>query len=90
MGTAACAQVPENKDYVSVREAAWRSSMSEKTIRNIIRNDALPHYRNGRSGKILLLWSDFVACLERRKAQLLEDGDPLLSVLRDMNRKARQ
>ena len=89
MGTTVCKQVPVNKDYLSVREAAWRSSMSEKTIRNIIRDDALPHYRNGKSGKILLQWSDFVSCMERRNRQLVQD-DHLLSILRDMKGKARQ
>ena len=81
MRTTARATMRENKDYVSVREAAWRSSMSEKTIRNIIRNDALPHYRNGGSGKILLRWPDFVAWMERRKVQLKHD-DHLLRILK--------
>lgn len=81
MSTTARAEIPENKDYVSVREAAWWSSMSEKTIRNIIRNDALPHYRNGGSGKILLRWPDFVAWMERRKVQLKHD-DHLLRILK--------
>jgi len=43
MSTTARAKIPENKDYVSVREAAYRSSISGKTIRNSIRNDAGPH-----------------------------------------------
>jgi hypothetical protein len=85
MGTTACATIPENRDYVSVREAAWRSSMSEKTIRNIIRNDALPHYRNGKSGKILLRWPDFVAWMERQKVQLKHD-DHLLRILKKMKK----
>src|SRR5690242_16248709 len=32
----------EADGFVSIREVARRSSMSEKTIRNFIRNDALP------------------------------------------------
>ena len=88
MGTTACATMRENKDHVSVREAAWRSSMSEKTIRNIIRNDALPHYRNGGSGKILLRWPDFVAWMERRRIQLMHD-DHLLGILGRMEKARR-
>jgi hypothetical protein len=88
MGTTACATMRENKDYVSVREAAWRSSMSEKTIRNIIRNDALPHYRNGGFGKILLRWPDFVAWMERQRIQLMHDGH-LLGILKKMGKARR-
>ena len=69
------------EDYLTIREIARRSSMSEKSIRNIIRNDALPHYRNGGSGKILLRWPDFVAWMERRKVQLKHD-DHLLRILK--------
>jgi hypothetical protein len=76
-------------EFIDVREVSRRCSLSDKSIRKIIKDDALPHYRNGRSGKILLLWSDFVACMERRKAQL-ENDDSLLSILRDMTKKAKR
>ena len=78
----------EADDYITVREVARRSSMSERSIRNIIRNDALPHYRKSRSGKILLRWTDFAAWMERRRIELKHD-DHLLSILRDM-RKAKR
>jgi hypothetical protein len=81
--------IAESEEYIDVREVSRRCSLSDKSIRKIIRSDALPHYRNGRSGKILLLWSDFVACMERRKTQL-ENDDNLLSILRDMTKKARR
>jgi predicted DNA-binding transcriptional regulator AlpA len=84
-GTAcATATIPETDNYISVREVARRSSMSEKSIRNFIRNDALPHYRNSRSGKIWLRWIEFVAWMERRRIELKQD-DSLLGILRDMN-----
>jgi len=72
-------------DYIGIREAARRASMSEKTIRKLIRNDALPHYRGGKSGKILLRWADFVEWMERRKI-ILKHDDRLLSILRDMGK----
>ena len=75
----------QEDDYIGIREAARRASMSEKTIRKLIRSDALPHYRGGRSGKILLRWADFVEWMERRKIVLKHD-DHLLSVLRDMGK----
>jgi hypothetical protein len=75
------------EEYIDVREVSRRCSLSDKSIRNIIRNDALPHYRNGKAGKILLRWSDFVMSMERRKTEL-ENDDNLLSILRDMTKKA--
>ena len=75
----------QQDDYIGIREAARRASMSEKTIRKLIRNDALPHYRGGRSGKILLRWADFVEWMERRKI-ILKHDDRLLSILRDMGK----
>ena len=75
--------VSENDDFITVREVARRSSMSEKSIRDIIRNDALPHYRRSASGKILVRWSDFEAWMERRRIELKHD-DCLLGILRDM------
>ena len=79
--------VSETDGYITVREVARRSSMSEKSIRDFIRNDALPHYRKSRSGKILLRWSDFAAWMERRRIELGHDNH-LLRILRDM-KKAR-
>ena len=77
------------EEFIDVREISRRCSLSDKSIRKFIRDDALPHYRNGRSGKILLRWSDFVMCIERRKAQI-ENDDSLLGILRDMTRKAQR
>ena len=74
--------------FVSIREVARRASMSEKSIRNYIRNAALPHYRNSRSGKIWLRWIEFVAWMERRRIELKHD-DALLGILRDMSAKGR-
>jgi predicted DNA-binding transcriptional regulator AlpA len=82
------AAVSEDKGYITIREVARRSSMSEKSIRNFIRNDALPHYRNSRSGKIWLRWTEFVEWMERRRIEFKHD-DQLLSILRDMNMNAR-
>ncbi len=81
--------VLEDEGYITVREVARRSSMSEKSIRNFIRNDALPHYRNSRSGKIWLRWIEFVEWMERRRIELKHD-DNLLSILRDMNAKGKR
>ena len=75
----------QEDDYIGIREAARRASMSEKPIRKLIRNDALPHYRGGKSGKILLRWADFVKWMERRKI-ILKHDDRLLSILRDMGK----
>ena len=75
-------------DFVSIREAALRSSMSEKSVRNIIRDEALPHYRRSGSGKIWLRWADFAEWMERRRIELKRD-DCVLDILRDMARKAR-
>jgi len=76
--------VPEDDGYLSVRDVARRSSMCERSIRSLIRNDALPHYRFSRSGKIWLRWSEFVGWMERRRIELKQD-DCLLGILRDMN-----
>jgi len=73
----------DDEGYITVREVARRSSMSEKSIRNFIRNDALPHYRNSRSGKIWLRWREFEGWMESRRIELKHD-DHLLSILRDM------
>ena len=83
----ATAAIPEDEGYITIREVARRSSMSEKSIRNFIRNDALPHYRNSKSGKIWLRWIEFVEWMERRRIELKHD-DCLLGILRDM-RKAK-
>jgi len=71
-------------EFIGVREAARRSSMSEKLIRSFITNDALPHWRNRKTGKIWLRWADFTAWMERRRIELRHD-DRLLSILRDMS-----
>ncbi len=76
----------EDDGFVTVREVARRSSMSERSIRNFIRNDALPHYRCSGSGKIWLRWTEFVAWMERRRIELKHD-DALLSILRDLSAK---
>ena len=81
--------VSETDDYITVRDVARRSSMSEKSIRNFIRNDALPHYRNSKSGKIWLRWVEFVEWMERRRIELKSD-DCLLSILRDMNMRGKR
>jgi predicted DNA-binding transcriptional regulator AlpA len=78
----------EDEGYITVREVARRSSMSEKSIRNFIRNDALPHYRNSKSGKIWLRWIEFVEWMERRRIELKHD-DCLLGILRDMTKARR-
>jgi predicted DNA-binding transcriptional regulator AlpA len=78
---------PEADGFVSIRDVARRTSMSEKSVRNIIRDEALPHYRRSRSGKIWLRWTDFAEWMERRRIELKRD-DSLLDILRDMARKA--
>lgn len=79
------------EEFIDVREATRRCSLSDKSIRKIISDDVLPHYRNGKAGKILLRWSDFVACMERRRKELLEgETDSLLGILGDMKRRARR
>ena len=80
---------PEADGFITVREVARRSSMSEKSIRNFIRNDALPHYRNSRSGKIWLRWIEFAEWMERRRIEFKHD-DYLLSILRNMNARGKR
>ncbi len=80
--------VSEDDGYITIREVARRSSMSEKSIRNFIRNEALPHYRNSKAGKIWLSWAEFVAWMERRRIELKHD-DSLLGILRDMAKARR-
>ena len=75
-------------EFISIREASRRSSMSEKTIRNFIRHDALPHWRNSKTGKIWVRWTDFVAWMERRKIELRHD-DGLLEILKGMTKARR-
>jgi hypothetical protein len=75
---------PEADDYITIREVSRRSSMSEKIIRSFIRNDALPHYRNSKTGKIWLRWTEWAAWMERRRIELRRD-DTLLGILREMN-----
>jgi hypothetical protein len=79
MKTIGCAAqvIAGTEEFIDVREVSRRCSPSDKSIQRISRNDALPHFRNGRAGKILLRWSDFVICMERRKTQL-ENDDNLL------------
>jgi predicted DNA-binding transcriptional regulator AlpA len=83
------AAASNDEGYITIREVARRSSMSEKNIRNFIRNDALPHYRNSKSGKIWMRWIEFVDWMERRRIELKHD-DNLLSILRDMNMKGKR
>jgi hypothetical protein len=78
----------DTAEFISIREASRRSSMSEKTIRNFIRYDALPHWRNSKAGKIWLRWTDFVAWMERRRIELRHD-DQLLGILREMAKARR-
>ncbi len=78
---------PDTSELISLKEVARRCSMSEKTVRNLIRNDALPHWRNSNSGKIWLRWADVLAWLERRRIELKHD-DSLLGILRDMGKRA--
>jgi predicted DNA-binding transcriptional regulator AlpA len=78
----------QDEGYITVREVGRRSSMSEKSIRNFIRNDALPHYRNTSSGKIWLRWTEFVEWMERRRIELRQD-DQLLGILREMAKARR-
>ena len=78
----------DDDGYIGIREVARRSSMSEKSIRNFIRNDALPHYRRSAAGKILIRWSEFVEWMERRRIELKHD-DSLLGILRDLKAKGR-
>ena len=80
--------ISEDDAYVSVREVAKRSSMSEKIIRNFVKDGSLPHYRNSRSGKIWLRWTEFAAFMESRRIEFKNDAC-LLDILRDMTRKAR-
>ncbi len=77
--------ISDDGGYITIREVARRSSMSEKSIRNFIRNDALPHYRNSKSGKIWLRWIEFVEWMERRRIELKRD-DNLLCILRHMSK----
>ncbi len=79
----------EDDGFITVREVARRSSISEKSIRNFIRNDALPHYRNSGCGKIWLRWVEFVQWMERRRVEFKHD-DRLLSILRDMNARGKR
>ena len=83
MNATDCAPAPDTDGYITVREAARRCSLSERSVRDIIRNEALPHYRRSACGKILLRWSDFAAWMERRRLELKHD-DGLLGILRDM------
>ena len=85
---ASSASFPEADGFVSVREVARRAGMCEKTIRNIIRDEALPHYRRSKSGKIYVRWSDFTEWMGRCRIELKGD-DGLLDILRDMTKKAR-
>ncbi len=75
-------------EFISVREVARRSSMSEKLIRSFITNDALPHWRNRKNGKIWLRWADFAVWMERRRIELRHD-DGLLEILRGMTKARR-
>ena len=75
-------------EFIDIREVAQRSSMSEKIIRSFIRNDALPHWRNRKTGEIWLRWTDFIAWMERRRIELRRD-DGLLGILRDLNGASR-
>ena len=85
----ATAAIPEDDGYITIREVARRSSMSEKSIRNFIKNDALLHFRNSKSGKIWLRWTEFVEWMERRRIELKSD-DCFLSILRDMNMRSKR
>lgn len=64
-------------DYVTIREAAGRLRISERTLRKYLKDGDLPCYRaTGRpKGKILLRWADVDSWLERHRVQARADED---------------
>jgi excisionase family DNA binding protein len=64
-------------DYVTVREAADRLRISERTLRKYLKGGEVPHYRpTGKpKGKILLRWTDVEAWLEHHRVRLQQDED---------------
>lgn len=64
-------------EYVTIKELAKRSSMSEKTVSKLIKRGAFPHYRPDPRGKILIRWSEFEAWMESRRIQMGNDADAI-------------
>jgi excisionase family DNA binding protein len=62
-------------DYVTMREAAERLRISERTLRKYLKRGDLPHYRPDPKGKILIRWNDVEAWLDRHRARSRTDED---------------
>ena len=62
-------------EYVTIKELAKRTSMSERTISKLIKHGEFPHYRPDPKGKILIRWSEFEAWMESRRIQMESDAD---------------
>jgi excisionase family DNA binding protein len=62
-------------DYVTIKVLAQRSSLSERTLRKLIRCGEIFHYRPDPKGKILIRLSDFDAWIESRRVLIEKDID---------------
>ncbi len=62
-------------EYVTIKELALRASLSERTVRKLIRRGEFPYYRPDPRGKMLVRWYDFEAWIESRRVRIEADAD---------------
>jgi excisionase family DNA binding protein len=62
-------------EYITIKELAQRLSLSEKTVRRVLRRGELPHYRLHPRGKMLVRWSECEAWIEARRVAIDQDAD---------------
>ena len=55
----------DNDRFLSVRQAAERTTLSRRTLQSLLARGELPCYRVG--GRVLLKWNDVLALIERGK-----------------------
>ncbi len=62
-------------DYLTIKEAADRLRISERTMRKYLKRGDLAYYRPDPHGKILIRWGDVEAWLQSRRVEIEKDAD---------------
>jgi excisionase family DNA binding protein len=62
-------------DYLTIREAADRLRISERSLRKYLKRGDLAYYRPDPRGKILIRWADVESWLESRRVEIDKDAD---------------
>jgi excisionase family DNA binding protein len=73
-----------NDQYIDLKELATRLSLSVRTLRSWVRDatDPLPAYRV--RGKLLFVWTDVVAWVERHRVQPVDVESMATKIMDDL------